>query len=163
WGVLLALILTGVAFYLPKSVSSRYSHTPVGLLLLVIGFCFFAFQSVLLAGGFKVKGYVPSTDMIEQLGIDQTSPEAFADELTSQYPMLEKYIRKITDKGEAVQKDFATVAELARFMRNKLLRTVNNYIWRRVGWIAGGLFLLGFYFVNSASKQNRGAAYIIEY
>jgi hypothetical protein len=155
WGVLLALIFTGVTFYIPKLVSSRYNHTPAGLFLLAVGFCFFTFQSFLLAGGFKIKGYIPTTVQIEQLGINQTSLNAFADELTGQYPMLEKYIGKITDKEETVQKDFETVAELAQFVRNKLCRIVDRYIWRRVGWIVGGLFILDFYFVSNALKQSR--------
>jgi hypothetical protein len=155
WGVLLALLLTAILFYLPGMLSARYGFTFAGLLLLVAGFCFFTFQSTLLAGGFKVKGYIPSANQIEQLGIGQTSPEAFGEELINRYPALQTHIRKIMEESSGMQREFSTVTESVRFIRAKLYRMVNNYIWRRVGWIVGGMFLLGFYFVNDASKQSR--------
>jgi predicted PurR-regulated permease PerM len=155
WGVVLALLLSVAVFYLPKMIAVRYGHTPLGIILLVAGFCFFAFQSTLLTGGFKLKGYIPSVQQIEPFVGGATTPEELGRELTERYPMLEKHIRKITDGGGKGQKEFTTAVELARFVRAALYRRVNHYIWRRAGWMVGGLFLLGFYFVNDASRQSR--------
>jgi predicted PurR-regulated permease PerM len=155
WGVIFTLLLSVIVFYLPKMIAVRYGHTPLGILFLVVGFCFFAFQLTLLTGSFKLKGYIPSARQIEQLDIRATTLEEFGRELTEQYPMLEKYIRKIADNGGMIQKESATVADLVQFVRAKLYRMINNYIWRRVGWIIGGVLILGVYFVNDASRQTR--------
>jgi hypothetical protein len=155
WGVLIALLLTAALYFLPGMIYARYRHTLAGGILLVAGFCFFTFQATLCVGGFKLKGYIPSALQIEQFGGGATTLKELGRELTEQYPALEKHIRKITDNDGTAQKESATVADLAQFVRAGLYRRVNNYIRRRAGWIVGGIFLPGFYFVNNASRQNR--------
>ncbi|MDR1338453.1 MAG: hypothetical protein LBK58_00080 [Prevotellaceae bacterium] len=154
WGVLIALLLTVMLAYFPRMIYSKYGHNLAGIVLLIAGFCFFTFQSVLWVGGFKLKGYIPSVEQVERLGIAAERADTFGDELTNAYPMLKPFIEK-TEQETTLRQSFADQADLITFYVREVRHKINRYLWRRTGWIAAGLLLLGCLLANGASKQSR--------
>ncbi|MDR1130291.1 MAG: hypothetical protein LBK96_04855 [Prevotellaceae bacterium] len=153
WGVLIALLLTVILVYFPRMIYSRYGHKLAGIVLLIAGFCFFTFQSMLWVGGFKLKGYIPSVGQVEQLGIAVERADTFGDELANAYPMLKPFIGKT--EQETIRQSFSDQTDLITFYVREVRHKINRYLWRRTGWIAAGLLLLGCWLANDASKQSR--------
>jgi hypothetical protein len=153
WGTLIALLLTVMLVYFPRMICSRYQYKLVEVVLLIAGFCFFTFQSVLWVGGIKLKGYIPSVQQVEQLGIAVEQADAFGDEMAQAYPMLKTFIGKT--ERETLRQTVVDQTDLIAFYVHEVRRKINHYLWRRAGWIAAGLLLLGFRLANDASKQGR--------
>lgn len=167
WGVLIAMLLTGLLFFVPRLLYSRYNHTAGSGILLLAGFFFFVFQGTLLAGSFKARQYIPFIG--ETIASYSSSPSAheiagtanyqeiqqICLRLSEQYPPLEKYInqigRDLSEQDSAVAKPFDFVREFLI----QLQKQINKYTGRRIGWITGGTILILLFLIHDANKQNK--------
>lgn len=157
WGTVISILLTGMLFYIPKAISTRYSYSPIYLLLLLITLGYFLFQTTLLMGGFKMKKYTTDIEQITRTYL-QANPSQLnnmAGQLNATCPGLEKYVNSATE-ALAGQSDKLNNPAAFTAAFNKAIRLeINLYIWRRIGWTATGLLLIGLLLIRDANRQEK--------
>jgi len=160
WGVLIAVGLSVLLFFIPRLLNPNYSFSPLAIISLVVIFLFLSFQSTLLVGSIKVKGYLPTKKQILSI-LPEIKNEKFslatfqatARELTADYPMLESFIETAAESLQGAGTNISSLADLADYYSNKIHSLVNKYMLRRIAWIAGGILLLTFYLYKDSSRQ----------
>lgn len=165
WGILISSLLTGLLFFVPGMLYSRYSHTAQSLIALVVGFLFLTFQSTLMIGGIKSKKYIPDAEaFISSLPIpvsaisgQQTAQDIqqTVAQVSEQFPLFGKHINRIATAVYLQADQITKPSDLIQAITLELQSQINRYIGRRVGWIVGGITILVFFLLSSANKQSR--------
>lgn len=158
WGALIAIALVLVLWYLPKLISTYYSHSAPGIILLVIAFLFMSFQSTLLVGGIKAKKLLPSVEQITSLipgSSSTTDIMSVSAQIVNEYPILRSYINDITNQIDARYETLSNISEIAAYYHKSIKGYINSYMWRRIMWLAGCIILVGLYLFNSAYKHSK--------
>lgn len=100
-GIIITIVLILTLVLLTRVLFPNTSHTPGSLIVIVISFFFFLFQSTLLVGGYKAKGYVRqlettvsglSGELFDQPLQDPIQLKLAADYLSEEYPFLKGFL-----------------------------------------------------------------------
>lgn len=139
WGLLIGLILSGFVMYLAHKICG-ISYLISGLIG-VFWLFFMTFQFTALIGANKTKKYVENVVASAQAvgeNIDWTI-------VKDKYSLLESYL----GKAEITP---ANVMDI----KTMVIDSLNRYIWRRFGWIVGGIVLaFGVMIGGGAMEANR--------
>ena len=101
-GIIITIVLILTLVLLTRVLFPNTSHTPGSLIVIVISFFFFLFQSTLLVGGYKAKGYVRQLEttvsglsgelLFDQPLQDPIQLKLAADYLSEEYPFLKGFL-----------------------------------------------------------------------
>lgn len=165
WSILISSLLTGLLFFVPGMLYSRYNHTIQSFIALAIGFLFLTFQSTLMIGGIKSKKYIPDAEaFISSLSIpvsaisgEQTAQDIqqTMKEVSDQFPLFGRHVNRIATAVYQQADQITKPADLIQAITLELQSQINRYIGRRVGWIVGGITILILFLLSSANKQSR--------
>lgn len=139
WGILIGLIFSGFMMYLTHKICG-ISYLIAGLIGTFL-FFFVTFQFTALIGANKAKNY------IDDLVVSTQATGENLDWVTvkDKYPSLEPYLGE-TERSSESALDVATM----------ITNSIDRYIWRRVGWIAGGIIVaFGVAIVGGVMEANR--------
>lgn len=110
-GIIITIVLILTLVLLTRVLFPNTSHTPGSLIVIVISFFFFLFQSTLLVGGYKAKGYVRQLEttvsglsgelLFDQPLQDPIQLKLAADYLSEEYPFLKGFLDDAVIKAEA--------------------------------------------------------------
>lgn len=163
--LLLALLITIIIIVIfvgvMRSLYPRYpSVSNISFLLGVSVLTIIVFvQSFLFCGGCYIKKYlntveeslnaIVSVEDIKSISLEK--PEAVRTMLIDEYPLLEKYI-----SGMEFPEIQTGLTDFVSYIRS----LINNYLWRRVGWLLGALIVIGGFLFYRADKDQKHAIYI---
>lgn len=126
WGILIGLISSALIMYFIDKICavSRLLTGLVGLVMLL----FLVFQFTALIGANKTKKYVDSAVILTQVAGENFDWTV----VKKEYPLLQPYLGGFENVSENTTNAGKTIA----YSINK---AIDRYIWRRVGWIIGGV------------------------
>lgn len=128
WGILLGLISSALIIYFINKIFavSRLLTGLVGLAMLL----FLAFQYTALIGASQTKKYVDKAAILTQVAGENFDWEV----VKKEYPLFQPYLGKI----EKVSENTTNAGKTIAYTINK---AIDRYIWRRIGWIIGGIVI----------------------
>lgn len=151
WGILIGLISSALIMYFIDKICavSRLLTGFVGLIMLL----FLGFQFAALIGANKTKKYVDNAAILTQ-AVGENFDWAVVKE---EYPLLQPYLGGVENATKSTTNTGKTIAYSINIM-------IDGYIWRRVGWIIGGIIvafgvavLAGMTGINRPSRSRRHA------
>lgn len=141
WGILTGLIFSGFVMYI--------AHKICGISYLISGLIggfllfFMTFQFTALIGANKTKKYVENVVTSAQAvgeNIDWTIAK-------DKYSLLKPYLDEVEMSSENIMN-----------IKTMITNSIDRYIWRRFGWIAGGILVaFGVMIGGGAMEANRGS------
>lgn len=146
-GIIITIVLILTLVLLTRVLFPNTSHTPGSLIVIVISFFFFLFQSTLLVGGYKAKGYVRQLEttvsglsgelLFDQPLQDPIQLKLAADYLSEEYPFLKGFLDDAVTKAEA-QLSQHPGGTLVEWFAYGLQYAIHLFILRRFGWLIAG-------------------------
>lgn len=139
WGILIGLILSGFVMYIAHKICG-ISYLISGLIGAFLLF-FMTFQFTALIGANKTKKYVENV---------VTSAQAVGENIDwtivkDKYSLLKSYLGEVEMSSENVMN-----------IKTMITDSVDRYIWRRFGWIVGGILVaFGVMIGGGAMEANR--------
>ena len=139
WGILIGLILSGFVMYIAHKICG-ISYLISGLIGAFLLF-FMTFQFTALIGANKTKKYVENV---------VTSAQAVGENIDwtivkDKYSLLKSYLGEVEMSSENVMN-----------IKTMITDSIDRYIWRRVGWIVGGILVaFGVMIGGGAMEANR--------
>lgn len=112
-------------------------------------FCFFSFHFSALIGAYKAKEYVENTIVLTE---SITSLQSM-DHIKNQYPILTPFLKGVQPKTKDATNPSTPLLTI-------LYSTINNYIYRRIYWIVGGIImsiLIAVFYGLSADRHSTPA------
>lgn len=149
WGILIGLMSSALIMYFIDKICavSRLLTGLIGFVMLL----FLVFQFAALIGANKTKKYVDNAAILTQ-SIGENFDWTVVKE---EYPLLQPYLGGVENATKSTTNTGKTIAY-------SINRTIDRYIWRRVGWIIGGIVaafgvavLAGMMGTNRPSRSRR--------
>lgn len=161
WGILISVLLLVLICVLNKSFNGRTSFFLLNVFLLIVGFFFFLFQSTLLVGGIKAKGYINNVETLLQAfsseisyaSLDEQQMQEAVRLLASEYPILETYAEDVSEEISGYLAETDVPLNFVEVIGYSLRAVINMYIFRRIGWLVFGFLLLTIGVIYAGSKN----------
>ncbi len=164
WGIAITTLLIGIVIIIPNLLYNRFQLSPGNIVCIILVAFFFLFQSSLLVGGVKTKKYINTAGLFIQSfanennvnSISSNEVQQICHRLTSQYPVLEKYIEKMESDITSSQTIVRNSADFTYIICHNLKNQINYYIWRRIGWMIMGMIVcLILLYINNKQTHSR--------
>lgn len=158
WGLLIALILTGISIFIAKGISNKTPNFIVAAVLFIL----LAYQSILAVGSLYARSYVEDVrQLVEDIvasAPDSESTAELAETVSENFPAIpEKIIKNMADLNETT----SNVRNIADQMANSLKKSLTSYLWERIAW-ASGFMIIGIVLLvkvpgnGSSGRKGRG-------
>lgn len=156
YGVIVTAVITVILYVVLKSISPNIVKTPIFFVTGVVLSVLLIIQSSLMIGAIQAKGTVDSVEIyLSQLlenaygTVGAQDCQEILDAVTEKFPVIGSYINIANFAGQNVE-------NLATSMCETMKEYLSSYIWHRVWWIVGILFVACF-IVMLFDKRNSTA------
>lgn len=145
WGVLMAIVIIAIIMLLCFRMMRNVP--PIVYVILLMLLVFLGIQSTLMVGALYAKGYVNDignyanslVSVSKQEKISAADYESLFSQITDEFPIV-KPVLDILAPSEA-QEYVAQGHTIVDYITDNTNKSINNYIFRRVYWITGGIVI----------------------
>lgn len=155
YGIIVTAVIMAILYVILKALSRGIVQTPIFFITGVVLAILLVIQTSLMIGAMQAKDAADSAEIyLSQLlegsygTVGAQDSQRILDKITEEFPIIGSYFGLANFSGH-------DASELAESMHETMISYLNSYIWHRVWWILGFIFvacLVVVLFENS--KQN---------
>lgn len=165
YGLVVTAVIMALLYVVLKTISRNIVQTPVFYITGVVLAILLLIQTSLMIGAFQAKDAADSAEIyVSQLlensfgTVGAQDSQRVLDAITEEFPIIGTYLGLADFSGH-------DVSDLAESMHETMIGYLNSYIWHRVWWILGFIFVACLIVIlyDRGYKPNNQSDYNSEY